>query len=207
MHQRLDPATFHNMSHKLVLALLFVFSSPLLGFNIPLLTRAKTEVLFSPKGGIEQRIVHDLSQAKKSCIVEAYTLTNVPIITALVEAQKRGVVVEILLDADYGTNKTGTKALAALNNCIRVDAVEDSHGGISHVKIILIDDVEGIAGSYNFTGQAERANHECIFILHDKTIVSKMVDDYTIHKGHSTALPIPVVTPPQTHKIRKAKAK
>lgn len=149
------------------------------------------EVLFSPKGGIEARIVADITACKFTCICEAYTLTSKPIIAALVAAKARGVTVEILLDGKYGV-QTDANAVLALKDCIKIDSNEDSHNGISHIKAIILDAQHGaevIAGSYNWTGLAERANHECIFIIHDGKIVNQMMADYNTHKQHSKSLP------------------
>jgi len=59
---------------------------------------AETEVFFSPKGGCQDAIVRELKRARKEILVQAYSFTADPITYGLVEAKKRGVHVEILLD-------------------------------------------------------------------------------------------------------------
>ena len=56
------------------------------------------DVCFSPKGGCTDLIVSTLGQAKAIVHVQAYSFTSKPIAQALVDAHKRGVVVEAILD-------------------------------------------------------------------------------------------------------------
>src|SRR5262245_32472266 len=56
------------------------------------------ETYFSPKGGATEAVVTRLTQAKESVLVQAYYFTSKPIAQALVEAKKRGVSVQVILD-------------------------------------------------------------------------------------------------------------
>ena len=53
---------------------------------------------FSPKGGCTQAVVSTLDTAKKTVLVQAYSFTSAPIAKALVDAKKRGVDVQVILD-------------------------------------------------------------------------------------------------------------
>ena len=53
---------------------------------------------FSPNGGCTQAVVSALSTAQKSILVQAYSFTSAPIARALVDAKKRGVDVQVILD-------------------------------------------------------------------------------------------------------------
>ena len=55
-------------------------------------------VYFSPRGGCTEAVVHELDQAKSTVSVQAYSFTSAPIAKALVEAYRRGVKVEVILD-------------------------------------------------------------------------------------------------------------
>jgi phosphatidylserine/phosphatidylglycerophosphate/cardiolipin synthase-like enzyme len=74
----------------LLLALLLVFSLPLRadGPYHP----SGVEVFFSPKGGCTEAVVAELSKAKSTVYVQAYSFTSAPIAQALADAHKRGVV-------------------------------------------------------------------------------------------------------------------
>src|SRR5437773_2295258 len=56
------------------------------------------KVFYSPKGGCQEAVVHELQKARREILVMAYSFTADPLTFALVEAKKRGVTVDILLD-------------------------------------------------------------------------------------------------------------
>jgi phosphatidylserine/phosphatidylglycerophosphate/cardiolipin synthase-like enzyme len=56
------------------------------------------DVFFSPKGGATEAVVHELGNAKKEILVQAYSFTSAPIAKVLVDAHKRGVKVTVVLD-------------------------------------------------------------------------------------------------------------
>jgi len=59
---------------------------------------AKWSVHFSPHGGCTAAVVETLGKAKATVLVQAYSFTSTPIAKALVEAHRRGVKVEVVLD-------------------------------------------------------------------------------------------------------------
>ena len=64
---------------------------------------APVEVYFSPKGGCTQAVVRELNRAQETVLVQAYSFTSVPIAKALLEAHKRGVKVQVILDKSQRT--------------------------------------------------------------------------------------------------------
>jgi len=71
----------------------------------PLLTPVIWSVYFSPNGGCTEAIVKELDKAKTSILMQAYSFTSAPIAKALVNAHKRGVRVEVILDKSNLTEK------------------------------------------------------------------------------------------------------
>src|SRR5258708_39955391 len=63
------------------------------------------EVHFSPKGGCTEAVVANLDRAKSTVLVQAYSFTSAPIAKALVDAHKRGVKIEVILDKSNLTEK------------------------------------------------------------------------------------------------------
>ena len=59
------------------------------------------EVYFSPHGGCTDAIIRELNKAKSTVLVEAYSFTSTPVAKALLNAHKRGVKVEVILDKRY----------------------------------------------------------------------------------------------------------
>ncbi len=133
------------------------------------------EIAFSPKGGITQMIVKELESATNSIEVQAYTFTSAPIAKALIDAQKRGVNVRVILDKSQEREKFSPVTLLT-NAGIKVHIDRDF--SIAHSKIMIIDDLNFITGSFNFSKAAEYSNAEnCLIIRGNK----KLVDLYKIN--------------------------
>lgn len=63
------------------------------------------EVFFSPVGGATAAIVREIDSAKSEILVQAYSFTSKPIAKALVQAKKRGIRIEAVLDKSNATGK------------------------------------------------------------------------------------------------------
>jgi len=74
---------------------------------------ADIQVYFSPNGGCTDAIVFELNNAKQTVLVQAYSFTSAPIAKALVEAQRRGVEVKMILDKTNRTKNYSTASFVA----------------------------------------------------------------------------------------------
>src|SRR5271157_2541703 len=63
------------------------------------------EIYFSPQGGCTEAVVKEINAAKTAILVQAYSFTSVPIAKALVDAHKRGVKIQVILDKSQRTEK------------------------------------------------------------------------------------------------------
>lgn len=61
-------------------------------------TARNWQVYFSPRGGCTEAVVDALGKARTTVLVQAYSFTSAPIARALVEAHRRGVNVQAMLD-------------------------------------------------------------------------------------------------------------
>ena len=142
------------------------------------------QVYFSPKGGCTEAIVKELGQAKTSVLVQAYSFTSAPIAKALLDAHKRQVKVEVLLDKGQTGKKGGySPATFLLNQGISVKI--DSAHAIAHNKVIVIDGEIVITGSFNFTKAAEEKNAENLLVIRDKKLASLYTRNWEEHARHS----------------------
>ena len=66
---------------------------------------ARVAVYFSPNGGATDAVVREVNAATQQILVQAYSFTSAPIAKALLEAHKRGVRVEVILDQSNHTDK------------------------------------------------------------------------------------------------------
>ena len=139
------------------------------------------EVCFSPHGKCTNAIISELNEAKNSALVQAYSFTSAPIAKALLDAFKRGVKVEVILDKSQKTQKYSS-ATFFFNAGIptRIDAVHK----VAHNKMMVIDGETVITGSFNFTNAAEKKNAENLLIIHDRKLAEKYVKNWHEHAQH-----------------------
>ncbi len=140
------------------------------------------EVYFSPKGGCTEAVVRELGRARNTVLVQAYSFTSAPIAKALVDASRRGVKVQVILDASQRTEKY--TAADFLRNAGIPTAIDAKHA-IAHNKVMVIDGATLITGSFNFTTAAEEHNAENLLVLRDAGLAQKYADNWAAHATHS----------------------
>ncbi len=162
----------------LVLALALVCREALLH---PALA-GQIEVYFSPKGGCTEAVVRELGAATSTVLVQAYSFTSAPIANALVNAHKRGLKIEVILDKSQRTEKySAADFLRNMGISVRIDAKH----AIAHNKVVVIDDGVVITGSFNFTKAAEESNAENLLVIRDKALATKYAANWKAHADHS----------------------
>ena len=140
------------------------------------------QVYFSPNHGATKAVVDALDAAKATVLVQAYSFTSAPIAKALVEAQDRGIDVQVILDR----KETGSKYSSAdfLAHAGIVTLIDGQHA-IAHNKVMVIDGVAIITGSFNFTTAAERQNAENLLVIHDRALAARYTENWRAHAAHS----------------------
>jgi len=166
----------------LVIALLLVCSIPLRadGPYHP----SGVEVFFSPKGGCTEAVVAELGKAKLTVYVQAFSFTSAPIAQALVDAHKRGVAVQVILDKSQLTEKYSSADFVAHAG---IPTFIDAHHAIAHNKIMVIDGAVVLTGSFNFTKAAENNNAENLLVIRDPQLAERYTANWKEHQMHSEA--------------------
>ena len=156
-----------------------VYAADLVLNNVPV------KVLFSPNGGCTQAIIDEINNAKTGILVQAYSFTSVPIAKALLEAHKRGVNVQAILDKSQRTaNYSSANFLANSGIPTFIDAAHS----IAHNKVMIIDGATVITGSFNFTKKAEEKNAENLLIVKSEEMAKLYKENWDVHKEHSEVL-------------------
>jgi len=145
-------------------------------------TPSSWEVRFSPKGGCTEAVVDALKGAKSTVLVQAYSFTSAPIAAALVDAHRRGVKVQVILDKSQRTEKYSSADFVA-HAGIRT-LIDDSHA-IAHNKVMVIDGGTVLTGSFNFTKAAEEKNAENLLVIQDVALAEKYAANWRVHAQHS----------------------
>jgi phosphatidylserine/phosphatidylglycerophosphate/cardiolipin synthase-like enzyme len=116
-------------------------------------------------------------------LVEAYSFTSEPIAVALIEAEKRGVDVEVILD------KSQEKARGTEADLISESGIPtyiDSAYRIAHDKVMVIDGNKVITGSFNFTKSAEDYNAENLLVIsNDPPLAAQYTASWKQHLAQS----------------------
>ena len=115
--------------------------------------------------------------------MQAYSFTSKPIAKALVDARKRGIKIEVILDRSQQSQKYSSADFVAHAG---ITTYIDSAHAIAHNKIMMIDRNTLITGSFNFTKAAEEKNAENLLIMKgNKPLVDRYIQNYNEHKAHS----------------------
>lgn len=142
------------------------------------------QVYFSPHGGATEAVVSALEHATNTVFVQAYSFTSAPIAKAVVEARRRGVRVQVILDKSQRTEKYSEADF--LNNS-EIPTLIDAQHAIAHNKIMIIDDYVVLTGSFNFTKAAEESNAENLLVINDSALAQKYLGNWHAHEQHSEA--------------------
>jgi phosphatidylserine/phosphatidylglycerophosphate/cardiolipin synthase-like enzyme len=137
---------------------------------------------FTPGDNCTERIVKALEEANTSIVVQAYSFTSTPIAKALVDAQKRGVRVEAILDKSNRPEKYSAADFLANSG---IPTLIDAQHAIAHNKVIIIDGETVIGGSFNDTKAAQDKNAENVEVTRDKAVAAKYTEKWQTHARHS----------------------
>jgi phosphatidylserine/phosphatidylglycerophosphate/cardiolipin synthase-like enzyme len=153
-----------------------------------------TSAFFSPKGGCLEALLREVKAARKEILVQAYSFTSEPLTLALVEAKKRGLHVEVLLDHSNEKEQYSDLRLFLEHG---LPPLIDSNHPIAHNKVMIIDQKTVVTGSYNFTNQAEHENAENMLIIKGHPdLVRAYRQSFLAHKAHCKPAQVKPGAPP-----------
>lgn len=125
-------------------------------------------VYFSPNEKIYPDLIkNEILKAKNKIRSNIFVLTHKGLINDLIQAKKRGVEVEIIMDALASNRYRDTVNYLRENN---IKLKIENWGGKNHEKTISIDDNVLISGSANFSYSGFMKNDENILVIKNKKI-------------------------------------
>ena len=164
------------MKRALFIALAILLSAPPVAAELP------WSVCFTPGADCTGIIVRELTSAKRTVLVQAYTFTSAPIAKAIVDAKKRGVDVRVILDKSQRSERYS--AADFLVNA-GVPTWIDTCCAIAHNKVMVIDGGTVITGSFNFTKAAQQKNAENVLVLRDAELARRYAENWRQHLATS----------------------
>jgi phosphatidylserine/phosphatidylglycerophosphate/cardiolipin synthase-like enzyme len=144
---------------------------------------AQIEVCFSPPlpGGCDpaKAIEDAIRAARKSILMQAYEITPGPLVTALIDAHRRGVDVRAIVDYKQLTDRRNHDDAFAVEHLgeAGIPVLVDHPPGLMHDKVMIIDGEAVVTGSFNYTYSAEHRNVENLLVIRDSTLAAQ----YTRH--------------------------
>lgn len=141
-----------------------------------------TTPCFTPGENCTDTIVHALTEAKRTILVQAYSFTSAPIAKALLDAHARGVQVLVILDKSQRAEKYSSADFMANQG---IPVVIDASHAIAHNKVIVIDSEIVLTGSFNFTKAAQEKNAENLLIIRDPALAAQYTRNWEAHHRHS----------------------
>ena len=98
------------------------------------------------------------------------------------DAHKRGVQVQVILDKSQRTEKYSEADFIAHAG---IRTLIDAKHAIAHNKITVIDGDTVITGSFNFTKAAETSNAENLLVIRSPELAKKYAANWQAHLEHS----------------------
>src|SRR5689334_2792782 len=131
-----------------------------------------TDVYFSPDGGVQDQIIKRINLSTSTIEVAMYSFSSASLAQALADASKRGVHVRMIRDRTQSAEKNDENIFLSSKG-VQIQIISGKGRGIMHDKFAVFDKKEVFTGSYNWTENAEKNNHEnAIFINEPKVINS-----------------------------------
>jgi phosphatidylserine/phosphatidylglycerophosphate/cardiolipin synthase-like enzyme len=124
------------------------------------------EYCFSPGGNCANRIIYWIGRANTSIHVLIYSFTLDSIRVALVSAKSRNVDVKVVMDNKQAAGQ-GSEYQSLLS--AGIDIKLDRRSADMHDKVVIIDSIYVITGSFNWSAAANEDNNENLIVIHSQT--------------------------------------
>lgn len=140
-------------------------------------------VYFSPDDQVEKRLIGMIEKEQKSVHVAIYCMTHRGIANALIEAKKRGVMVEVIVDRFSVKVKGPLQKMADAGILVSVwdpDPLrrKKAHRPLMHNKFCVFGDETVWTGSFNFTYEASRMHQENAVVLRDSALATAFKNQF-----------------------------
>ncbi len=155
---------------QLLFFLIGLTAAPLWGSAVT----SHATVYFSPEDQLDKRLIEQIEKETKSIHICIYTFTHRHVANALVEAKKRGVEVEVIVDRFSVKFKSSLEKLVEAGIPVFVwnpHRSKAAHRPLMHNKFCVFTD-KVWTGSFNFTYEASNNHQENALVLQNAAIAS-----------------------------------
>ncbi len=147
------------------------------------------EILFSPQDHVADQLIALIDKEEKSVKAAVYCLMHHGIAKALINAHKRGVKVEIIVDPYSIKLRSPVKKMAAANIPVYVwnpqasPQEKNRHNPLMHDKFCILGNSRVWTGSFNFTFEATARNQENVIVLENESVAKLFSKEFERLKG------------------------
>jgi len=135
----------------------------------------KTDAFFSPGDECRNTIIHQINTSISRLKICVFTISDDTITQAIVAAHKKGRAVRVITDNDKSLDMgSDIERLAKEGIEVKIDNTSNH----MHHKFMVVDDLNLITGSYNWTQSAARYNHENILLTNEAAVVKSFLNEF-----------------------------
>lgn len=131
-------------------------------------------VYFSPKGKCEEQIIYWIGRANSTIHILIYSFTLDSIGEALITAHHRGVEVMVVFEKSQITEYSEYQTLRAAGVPVR----NDTNSKLMHHKVIIIDGIIVLTGSFNWSKSAQEYNNENLVIIRSTYVATIYEEEF-----------------------------
>ena len=125
-------------------------------------------IFFSPNGGCEAEVIRWVQKANATIFILIYSFTLDAVGDALITAHGRNVDVKVVFEASQISDYSEYSRLKSNG----VDVRKDTNSNLMHDKVMVVDGISVLTGSFNWSNSAEESNNENLIVVHGSDIAS-----------------------------------
>lgn len=130
---------------------------------------------FAPEDDVQSKVLRYLKAAKSRIRFMAFSMTDDAIGDLLMEKHREGIDIEGIVESrGSGVNYSELGRLTKAG----VPVLTDGNKYVMHHKVIVIDGLWTITGSFNFTESAQKSNDENVLIIKSASVAKMFEGEY-----------------------------
>lgn len=134
-----------------------------------------SRVYFSPGTDCLNAILNSLEQATERIDICVFTISDNRISRKILKKYKEGIKIRLISDNDKLNDRGSDIDNLGLNGVpVKIDRTRHH----MHHKFAIIDQIEVITGSYNWTRSAEKYNQENVVVTNENDIVEPYLKEF-----------------------------
>lgn len=141
---------------------------------------------FAPEDDVPAKIVRIVRTARRSIHLMAFSFSDQEIGLAMIKAAGDGVDVEGVIET---VGSRGPRSQAARFDSSGIQLLRDGNNRLMHHKVIIVDGLWTITGSYNFTASAASSNDENLLIIKSPDVARVFEAEYRRIRAMASATP------------------